>query len=166
MIALAPSNNIKNIENMESGEQYKMAEHTANETLAIVEKALEKTKSLKKAVIMELPPRADSARLQSLTEYSNNVLKSAALNSAYKDQIVIGSLDSLYNYSNADIFGHPSSPSYDGIHMRGKSGKWAFTECITAAVKAAALTYESPRSSSPPTATLISTSNSFQALSN
>ena len=46
MITLAPSNNIKNIENMESVEQYKMAEHTANETLAIVEKALEKTKSL------------------------------------------------------------------------------------------------------------------------
>ena len=151
---------------MESVEQYKMAEHTAHETLAIVEKALEKTKSLKKAVIMELPPRADSARLQSLTEFCNNVLKNAAMASAYKDKIIIGSLDPLYSHSNADIFGHPSSPNYDGIHMRGKSGKWAYTGCIMAAVKAAGLTYESSRSSSPPTATLISTSNSFQALSN
>ena len=76
--------------------------------------------------------------------------------SAYKDKIIIGSLDPLYSHSNADIFGH----------MRGKSGKWAYTGCIMAAVKAAGLTYESSRSSSPPTATLISTSNSFQALSN
>ena len=143
-----------------------MAEHTAHETLAIVEKALEKTKSLEKAVIMELPPRADSPLLQSLTEYSNNVLKNAAMNSAFKDKVTIGSLDSLYNHSNSDIFGHPSSPNYDGIHMRGKSGKWAYTNCILAAVKAAGLTYETSRTSSPPTASLIPTSNSFQALSN
>ena len=143
-----------------------MAEHTAHETLAIVEKALEKNKSLEKAVIMELPPRADNARLQSLTEYSNNVLKNAALNSAFKDKITIGSLDSLYSHSNADIFGHTSSLNYDGIHMRGKSGKWAYTKCIMAAVKTAGLTYQHPRTWTPPTATLISTSNSFQALSN
>ena len=115
---------------------------------------------------MELPPRADSARLQSLTEFCNNVLKNAAMDSAFKDKITIGSLDSLYNHSNPDIFGHSSSPNYDGIHMRGKSGKWAYTNCILAAVKTAGLTYETSRTPSPPTATLISTFNSFQALSN
>ena len=92
MITLAPSNNFKNFENIEKGEQYKMAEHTARETLAIVEKALEKTNSLKKAVIMELPPRANNPRLQSLTEYSNNFLENATRESKYKDQITIGTV--------------------------------------------------------------------------
>ena len=46
LITLTPSNNIKNTENMEVDEQYKLAEHTALETLAIVEEAIEKSETL------------------------------------------------------------------------------------------------------------------------
>ena len=52
LITLTPSNNIKNTENMEVDEQYKLAEHTALETLAIVEKAIEKSETLKNVVII------------------------------------------------------------------------------------------------------------------
>jgi hypothetical protein len=164
MITLAPSNNIKNAEGMENNEQFKMAEETALATLAIVEKALEDSETLESAVIMELPPRADSAKLQDLSEYCNFVLREAAVTSKHKQKITIGSFDSLYNFSNNDIFGPPSSTRYDGIHMRGDWGSEAFTDCIRAAVRSSR--FPSNMSTTTSTFTPISTSNQFQVLSN
>ena len=54
IIVLTPSNNIKNVENMDNNKQNELAVKTALDTVTIVEKA---------AVIVELPPRADSHRL-------------------------------------------------------------------------------------------------------
>ena len=164
MITLTPSNNIKNAEDMETNEQYKMAEDTALETLAIVEKAIEKSDTLKSAVIMELLPRADSARLQNLTEFSNFVLKEAVFKSKHKEKITLGSFDALYNFSEEDIFGHPSSYSYDGIHLRGDWGSEAFTDCLRAAVRRSR--FSSNMATTTVYSTPISTSNQFQVLSN
>ena len=164
LITLTPSNNIKNVEDMESNEQYNMAESTALETLAIVEKALEKSNTLKHAVIMELPPRADSARLQSLTEFCNFVLRDIVFRSKHKQKITLGSFDRLYDFSEDDLFGHQSSTSYDGIHLRGDWGTEAFTDCIRAAVRHSR--FSSSLATTSPTPAPISTSNQFQVLSN
>ena len=141
-----------------------MAEETALETLKIVEKALEDSETLTSAVIMMLPHRADSVRLQDLTEYCNFVLRDAVTTSKHKQKITIGSYDSLDRFSDNDIFGHPSSARYDGIHMRGDWGSEAFTDCIRAAVRRSR--FPSNMATTTPILAPISTSNQFEVLSN
>ena len=96
MITLAPSNNITNIKDMENHLQNELAEHTALETLLIVEKAIQDSDNLEDAIIVELPPRVDSHRLQDLTEYSNFVLRGAVSKSSLKHKITVASLDALW----------------------------------------------------------------------
>ena len=134
IIVLTPSNNIKNVENMDNNKQNELAVKTALDTVTTVEKALEDSTTLKTAVIVELPPRADSHRPADLTEFSNFALKAAVDKSALRGQISFASLDTLYSYSEQDIFGSPFF--YDGIHMRGRHGG---TNCIVTAVAAAGL---------------------------
>ena len=162
LIVLAPSNNIKNTEDMSEDEQNKMGIATPCETLLVVEKALKDNPTLKKAIIVELPPRNDSYRLSDLTEFSNFVLKGAVEKSKYKNQISIATLDSMYDYSNKDIFGSPNYFKYDGIHMHGKLGRKVYSSCILMALKSAGLT--SSESSTIPNPT--PTHNQFSVLSN
>ena len=163
LIVLTPLNNIKNIEDMPKDQQDKMTVHTPLETLLIVEKALEDNPTLKKTVIIELPPRTDNDRLSELTEFSNFVLREAADKSKYRNKISIGSLDTMYDYTERDIFGSPNYHKYDGIHMYGKLGRKVFSNCVLAALESAGLTSTEPESSA---SSPISTSNRFSALSN
>ena len=160
MIVLTPSNNLKNVEHLDNHEQNELAVQTALETVATVEKAIEKSSTLKSVVIVELPPRADSQRLADLTEFCNFTLRAAAEKSALRNQITIASLDALYEYSEKDIFGSPSSPFFDGIHMRGRHGGHVYTDCIIKAVTAAGM------SKTQVTTPSISTSNRYEVLSN
>ena len=163
-IVLTPSNNITNVKEMPKEEQNQLAVHTALETLNIVEKALEEFPNLEKAVIVELPPRADNQRLSELVEFANFVLKSSVANSKYRNQISIASLEPLYDQSEYAIFGSSSSPKSDGIHMRGNRGRRLYTDCILNAIKSADLC-----SSVTPTVAAsysIPTSNMFDLLSN
>ena len=141
-----------------------MAVKTAIDTVAIVEKALKENPTLEKAIIVELPPRNDSVRLSELTEFCNFTLKSKAEQSKSHEQITIASLDTLYEYTCDQIFGRPSSDSYDGIHMKGKYGKKAYTNCILAAVESAGL--RRPRRFNTNTSYTLPTSNTFESLSN
>ena len=168
MIALTPSNNISNIKEMDNQRQYQHAESIALETLALVEKALNDSDTLNDAMIVELPPRVDSERLQSLTEYSNFVLREAVNKSTSKHRITVASLDGLWDYREQDIFGHPDSSKYDGIHMRGKHGSKAYTRCIEEAVKSSRFsnTFTTPSATSATTYSPIPTSNRYQVLSN
>ena len=118
----------------------------------------------KDAIIVELPPRVDSETLQSLTEYSNFVLREAVKKSNLKDRITVASLDALWDYNKQHIYGHPSSTRYDGIHMRGKFGSKAYTWRIEEAVKSSR--FANTSSSPPSTYSPISTFNRFQVLSN
>ena len=166
MITLAPSNNITNIRYSETHLQNELAEHTALETFAIVEKALNDSNTLEDVVIVELPPRVDSERLQELTEYSNFILRDLVSRSSLKHKITVASLDALWDYHEQDIYGHPSSPRYDGIHMRGKYGSKAYTQCIIEAVRSSKISSNTTNhtvtsSSSSP----IPTSNRYQVLS-
>ena len=181
MIVLTPSNNIKNIESLDRHEQNELAVQTALETVAIVEKALKETPTLEKVIIVETPPRADSERLSELSEFCNFTLKSRVEKSEHHDQITIANLDTIYEYKVEHIFGHPSSQLYDGIHMKGKYGKQAYTDCILAAVESAGLrrprrytaidsnrntTSHTNNRSSTNTSYTIPTSNRFETLSN
>ena len=163
MVVLTPSNNIKNIENLEAEEQKKLAFKTAVDSVTIVEKAIDNSESLEKVVLVELPPRADSKRLQQLTEFTNFTLRSLVENSKFSKHITIASLDPLYEHSEYDIFGSPSTRQNNGIHMRGKFGKTAYTQCILTALMSAGLGFTKTSATSTPT---IPTSNFYQVLSN
>ena len=113
---------------------------------------------------MELSPRADSARLQSLTKFCNFVLRDIVFRSKHKQKITLGSFDRLNDFSEDDIFGHRSSTSYDGIHLRGDWGSEAFTDCIRAAVRRSRFSSNLTTTSS--TFIPISTSNQFEVLPN
>ena len=167
MITLTPSNNITNMKDIENHTQYQLAEETATETLGVVEKALKDSNTLKDVMIVELPPRVDSKKLQHLTEYSNFVLREAVRKSSLNHRITIASLDSLWDYSEQEIYGHPDSSRYDGIHMRGKQGSKAYTRCIEEAVRSSRFSNTSSSTSSVPTTySSIPTSNRYQVLSN
>ena len=141
-----------------------MAVSTSLETLAIVEKALNDFPTLEKALIVELPPRADNNRLSELVELANFVLKSAAEKSKHRNQISIVSLDPLYEQSEYEIFGSWSSPKSDGIHMRGRRGSRLYTDCILDGVKSAGLgSIMTPREAAPYN---IPTLNMYEVLSN
>ena len=159
MIVLTPSNNIKNVEKLDKKRQSQLAVQTALDTVTIVEKALAGSSSLEKAVIVELPPRADSWRLSELTDFSNFALRGAVDKSVFRSRITIASLDSLNKHNERDIFGSQNYHKYDGVHMRGKQGARLYTDCILTAVSSAGLT--SAVSSTP-----VSTSNRFVTLSN
>ena len=88
------------------------------------------------------------------------VERAAVEKSAHRSQITLASLDTLYDYSEKDIFGSPSSPFYDGIHMRGRHGGQAYTDCIVRAVAAAGIS--KTQASTP----VISTLNRYEVLSN
>ena len=165
VIVLTPSNNITNTEKLDSHEQSELAIQTALDTVATVEKALARSTGLEKAVIVELPPRADSWRLAELTEFSNFALRGAVEKSALSHKITLATLDTLYNHSNEKIFGHRNSRNYkyDGVHLRGKLGAKLYTESIMSAVRAAGL------ASSPvvrTTANPTPTHNRYDILSN
>ena len=38
-----------------------------------------------------------------------------------------------------DIFGSPTSPSFDGIHLKGQLGYQLYNECLISAIKAAGI---------------------------
>ena len=163
-ILLTPSNNIKNIEYLNSEEQNRLAIKTSADTVTIIENALEQHDSLEKVVVVELPPRDDSRRLEELTKFANFTLRNTVQKSIYKDKITIASLESIYHYTNQEIFGSPSLRKSDGIHMRGKLGKKVYTDCILWALKSAGLCQTRSATSTLPTNTF--TSNYYGVLSN
>ena len=74
-VMMAPCNDISNLKDLEHEEQYKMAEKSAHNTVAVVRKALETFPSLDKFLLLEYPPRADSNQLVELTEHANFCLR-------------------------------------------------------------------------------------------
>ena len=88
-IMMAPCNDIYNIKDFGWEEQYKMAEKSALNTVAVVEEALEDFPDLKRFLLLEYPPRADSDRLSSLSEFASFFLKETVLRSKYGSRITV-----------------------------------------------------------------------------
>ena len=70
----------------------------------------------------------------------------------------------MYDYTERDIFGSPNYHKYDGIHMHGKLGRKAYSNCVLMALESAGLTSTSTEFA--PDYNPISTSNRYSVLSN
>ena len=130
-IILAPGNDISNLANSGRAEQYSMAEQSALIMVKVAERALENNSTLEKLVLVEYPPRADSVHLAQVTKHANQVLRETVDRSRFVQQIVVGNMNKL-KFSNKDEmvarFGPQNrNPRYDGIHFRGKQGKYLYT---------------------------------------
>ena len=90
------------------------------------------------------------------------MLKEAAEKSKYRNQINIGVLDSMYDFTYRDIFGSSNYHKYDGIHMHGKLGRKVFSNCVLTALESAGLT----STESAPAYSPVSTFNRYSVLSN
>ena len=55
-VIMAPGNDITNIKDMTTEEQYQMAEKSAQHTVSVVEQALEAFPSLEQFLVLEYPP--------------------------------------------------------------------------------------------------------------
>lgn len=61
-----------------------------------------------------------------LSEYANSVYQQEWIDAGGPDKITIG--DHIFNPKNWEgVYGNKTSPGYDGIHMRGDSGKSTYT---------------------------------------
>ena len=164
-VMMAPCNDISNLKDLEHEEQYKMAEKSAHNTVAVVRKALETFPSLDKFLLLEYPPRADSNQLADLTEYANFCLRETVDKSGLGSRIGIKTLDGLYNSSNYHIFGPTNrGPRFDGIHLRGKRGKHLFTHDIIRALESSGMTKDISNPNQEAEVEGVTTSNRFDLL--
>ena len=91
---------------------------------------------LEKVLIHERLPRADS--LADLSEYSNFALKSLVEKSELKNRISVVPMTALHFTTEdkmEDIFGSPTSQSFDGIHLNGRLGYQLYNDCLISAIK-------------------------------
>ena len=141
LIMMAPCNDISNLVNIKSQqERENLASLSARNTVYVAEQALEKFPSLNEVLIMEQPVRVDE--LADLSKLSISKLKEFARSSPLAGRIRIG-------YNQAElcktkkqkkaVFGLPSSPKVDGVHMRGEDGQFFLTDAIVKAVRCAGL---------------------------
>ena len=98
--------------------------------VASVDSALTSHPHLKGVVLMERAPRYDD--FHELNRYANTVLHEAVAQSKYTNKIFIGQHTlECQDGLRASRFGSPSSHQYyDGIHLRGTSGKMAYTRSV------------------------------------
>jgi hypothetical protein len=143
LIIQAPCNDITNLKVFKNeAYQYSLAEQSSYNTLAVAENALREFTSLEKVIILERLPRADNDRLSELSLHSNNVLHQAAESSEFRDRISVRRHTSFRFDTEekiVDIFGHYSSPRYDGIHLVGKLGRQLYTDSVLTAVRTAGI---------------------------
>ena len=163
-VMMAPCNDISNIKDLRWEEQYRMAEKSALNTVAVVEEALQDFPGLERFLLLEYPPRADSQRLSNLSEFASFCLRETALKSKYGSRIMVKPLDCLNNASNYKVFGPTNrGPRFDGIHLRGKQGKHLFTNDIIFSLESACMT-SMPTNSQENKVEEVATSNRYSLL--
>ena len=137
----APGNDISNIGSIESqSERYRLAVKSSENCILIAEEALRVFPMLEKVVIHERLPRADS--LADLSEYSNFALSSLVEKSPMKNRISVVPMTALQFTTDEEmeeIFGSPTSQSFDGIHLNGQSGYQLYNQCLISAIKTAGI---------------------------
>ena len=141
LIMMAPSNDISNLVNIKSQQEREdLSSLSARNTVYVAEQAMERFPSLKEVLIMEQPVRVDG--LAELSKLSNTKLKEFARSSPLAGRIRIGynqaELCTTEDQKKA-VFGLPSSPKVDGVHMRGEDGRMFLTDAIVKAVRCAGL---------------------------
>ena len=102
----------------------------------IAEQAIIQKSELKKVILLEHLPRADSDHLAALAIHSNSALRQFASTSIFSNQIMVAShssLDPLTEEKTVAIFG-PRNRG-DGIHLRGAEGSRRHTSSAISALK-------------------------------
>ena len=134
LVVQASSTDLTNLLNLPEGtvdEYYRQqASLSSYQMVASIDSALTSHPSLKGAVLMERAPRYDD--LHDLNHYANGLLHEAVARSRNINKIFIGQHTlECDGGMRASRFGTPSSHhNYDGIHMRGTSGKMAYTRSV------------------------------------
>ena len=109
----------------------------------IMDRARAENPSLRKVVILDQLPRADSEPLSTLASIYNTTLRDlvAAAPPNSQCQMLVASHPSLHPTSQAmksALFGSPSARSSNGIHFRGKEGNKRHSSSVISAIKSAA----------------------------
>ena len=112
--------------------------------VAIMERARAEHPSLRKVIILNQLPRADSEHLSDLARTYNTTLRElvAAAPSNNHCEMLVASHDSLTPTSQAmkfALFGSPTVRGTDGIHFRGRGSNKRHTNSVISALKTVGL---------------------------
>ena len=105
---------------------------------SLAETALHEHSTLNKVIILKKPPRfdptiSDPMELKpQLSRLADTVLFELWCESRYKEKIFIGDhhIPHRLDDEHREVFGHPDSNHYDGIHLRGPGGRRTFHRSI------------------------------------
>ena len=103
--------------------------------LSAAKTILNRNSNIKKVLILEATPRFDLKTAdpfglkEKLSEYANTILNEEVNKSDLKKQIVVMS-HSLPTQFQQNIYGHPLSPTFDGIHLNGPDGSNHYTRSL------------------------------------
>ena len=122
--------NLRDLPESTANEYYKQqAVLSSYQMVAAIDSALTSHPYLKGVVLMERPPRYDD--LRDLNRLANGLLHEAVAKSRNVGKIFIGQHNlECEGGLQASRYGTPSSHQYDGIHLRGTSGRMAFTRSV------------------------------------
>ena len=136
LVLQSPANDVTNLSQVPEHQHQGWAEQSSRNMVNIAEQAILANPNMKKVVLLEHLPRADSDHLAALAIHSNSALHQFASSSIFSNQIVVASHSGL-NPSTEEktvaIFG-PRNRG-DGIHLRGSEGPRRHTSSVISALK-------------------------------
>ena len=112
------------------------ATQSARKLFCLAESALVNFPTLRKVVLMKRTPRFDLTEddplglKPQLSSLADSVSFSYWCESRFRNKIVLGGHTVPQGESQHSVYGVPGSKGYDGIHMRGPSGRHFLTESI------------------------------------
>ena len=136
LVLQSPANDITNLSQVPEHQHQGWAEASSRNMVNIAEQAIIKYPNIKKVVLLEHLPRADSDHNAALAVHSNSALRKFASSSIFSNQIVVAShpsLDLLTEKKTVAIFG-PRNRG-DGIHLRGSEGPRRHTSSVISALQ-------------------------------
>ena len=95
------------------------------------EEAFKNNDDLEKVVLIERPPREDV--IEEVSQFSNEILKAEIAKSKYGNKIWYGKhklLNEIYEKDSSKLYGRPSNPGYDELHMRSNEGSHFFMDSL------------------------------------
>ena len=142
LVLLSPTSDLTNLIGKEHESSHEAwAKQSAMNMFHTMQKALRSNPSLKKVCIFEMLPRMDGQHLSSLASIYNTRLRELVATAPFDTQrIVVLGHPSLAITSQAKreaMFGLPSNPRSDGIHLRGVEGSQCLTHSIVEGLKSA-----------------------------
>ena len=118
LVLQSPANDLTNLSQVPEHQHLGWAEQSSRNMVNIAEQAIIQKSELKKVILLEHLPRADSDHLAALAIHSNSALRQFASTSIFSNQIMVAShssLEPLNEEKTVAIFG-PRNRG-DGIHL-------------------------------------------------